>query len=138
YFIEIKARDPYFKESNWSKHKISISQTEFAITNVQGGIAETKITIENNGEFTAKNITSTIRIKGGIFSGINITHTCSGCEDCSNSLQPGEYKTESSLGGGVIFGFGQISMNFSVMADNAKTFSLKKKGFVIGPLVLVN
>lgn len=137
YLIEVKARDEYFAESEWNTYEIKISITELSIDMSQKGFGGISYEINNVGRYTAKNVTSTIAIKGGLLSGINVNHSCSGCDQCNSSINPGEQKTETSLEGGFIFGIGSIDILLSVSADNAETINLSKTGLVIGPIIII-
>lgn len=137
YTVKAKTRDQYFAESNWTKHQISISYTNLTISEVKSGIGSIIVDIENTGAFTATNISTLIQVEGGLFSNIQINHSCMGCSNCSSSLNPGEHKTESSREAGFIFGFGSININVTVNAANAKKINVEKTGIVIGPLIII-
>ena len=137
YNIEIKARDTYFEESEWESFEITISSTDLEIIDVQGGFGAITVDIKNIGDYTAENVSSTISVNGGLLSGINLTHTCSGCSECENTLEPGAIKTESTRGAGLIFGLGPIEITISTEAKNAEEVSVTENGFVIGPYISI-
>lgn len=137
YTIKVKTRDYYFAESNWSTHQISISYTSIEISTIRSGIGSIIVDIENTGVFTATNISTSIIANGGMFSRININHSCTGCTACSSSLSPGETKTESSREAGFIFGVGPLTINVTVNASNADRIMLEKTGFILGPFILI-
>jgi len=111
--------------------------TNLDITVVKGGFGKVSITIKNIGNSTAENITMIISVKGGIFNRINITKICSGCGNCSNSIDPNETKTESTSEAGVIIGFGPIIITASAEATNAEPINKTFNGFVFGFLVII-
>ena len=78
-----------------------------------------------------------MRDNGGFFSGINLTHTCSGCSVCGTTLDPGDIKTENTRESGFIFGIGNIEASASTWANNAEIISKKANGFVFGPIVII-
>lgn len=132
YQIMVKSRDIYTAESQWAYFDFDISATELTINSIQGGFLSLSIEIENIGKNTAENISSEIQVKGGILSGINLTHTCSGCSSCGTTLAPGEIKIESTIESGLLFGFGSIEITISAWADNAEKIMLAEQGRIIG------
>ena len=116
---------------------IPLAQTTLDITSVKGGIGKVTVTVKNIGNETAENITMIISVKGGIFNRINVTKICSGCGNCSNSIEPNATKTESSAGAGRIMGLGPVRITASVQAINAEKVEKTYTGFVLGPLVVV-
>ena len=76
-------------------------------------------------------------IKGGLLSGINLTHTCSGCSECGSTLDPGMIKTEGTRESGIIIGLGNIEISVLAWAKNAEEVNVQLNGFVFGPLVIL-
>jgi hypothetical protein len=113
------------------------SPTILDITTVKGGFGKVSVTVKNIGESTAENITMIISVKGGILGRINITKICSGCGNCSNSIEPNATKTESTAEAGKIVGFGPITIIASAEASNAERVNKTFNGFVLGFLVIV-
>ena len=114
------------------------TQTTLEITAVRGGVGKVSVTVKNIGDETAKNVTITISVKGGFFNKIDITKICSGCGQCSNSIEPNATKTESTADAGRIIGFGPVSITVSAQAANADKIEKTSTGFVLGPLVIVS
>ena len=114
-----------------------LAQTTLEITAVKGGCCKVSVTVKNIGIETAENITMVISVKGGILGKINITKSCSGCGNCSNSIEPNATKTESTTGAGRIIGFGPVVITTSAEAINAVKVEKTFNGFVLGPLVIV-
>jgi len=104
---------------------------------VKGGFGKVSVTVKNIGNSTAENITMIISVKGGILGRINITKICSGCGNCSNSIEPNATKTESTAEAGRIIGFGPIIITASAEASNAERVNKTYNGFVLGFLVIV-
>ena len=113
------------------------SPTILDITAVKGGFGKVSVTVKNIGNSTAENITMIISVKGGILGRINITKICSGCGNCSNSIEPNATKTESTTEAGRIIGFGPIIITASAEASNAERVNKTFNGFVLGFLVIV-
>lgn len=152
YIIKVKAWDYYQGESDWATLEVSMpkskmtqssevstpgSQTELKIIDVRGGVGCIIMEIKNVGDATAEGITSFISVTGGILGMINLVHTCSGCNSCGTTLEPGAIKTESTRESGFIFGFGHIGITASAWADNANEVSVLLEGYVIGPFVII-
>lgn len=116
---------------------IQQSSTILDITDVKGGFGNVFVTVKNIGDSTAEKITIMISVKGGIFNRINITKTCSGCGNCSNSTEPNATKTESIAEAGRILGFGPIVITTYAEALNAERVSKTYNGFVLGFLVII-
>jgi hypothetical protein len=114
------------------------SEPVLEISEVKGGFAQVILTVKNSGDIVADQIVMIINVTGGIAGRIDIAKICAGCGGCSNSLEPNETKTESTIEEDVIFGFGPISITVSVDASNAEKVEQTLSGFVIGPLVLIN
>jgi hypothetical protein len=114
-----------------------LSPTSLEITAVKGGFGKASVTVKNIGNSTAENITMTISVQGGMLKKINVTKICSGCGNCSNSIDPNATKTESTSGAGNILGFGPIVIAASVEASNAEKVEKTFNGFVFGPFVLI-
>jgi hypothetical protein len=113
------------------------SPTILDITIVKGGFSKVSATVKNIGDSTAENITMIISVKGGILSRINITKICSGCGNCSNSIEPNATKTESTAEAGRIVGFGPVTIMVSAEASNAERINKTFNGFVLGFLVII-
>ena len=113
------------------------ADTELQISSVEGGLFQVSFTIENVGSEIAENITSSISVTGGILNNIDVYHECSGCSSCGSTLEPGAIKTESTLEGGRIFGFGPISIDITAGASNADEITASSQGFVIGFFVII-
>jgi hypothetical protein len=113
------------------------SPTILDITVVKGGFGKVSVTVKNIGDSTAENITMIISVKGGILGRINITKICSGCGNCSNSIEPNATKTESTAEAGRIVGFGPVTIMASAEASNAERVNKTFNGFVLGFLVIV-
>jgi hypothetical protein len=114
-----------------------LGQTTLEITAAKGGFGKVSATVKNIGNETAENITMTISVKGGFLGRVNITKTCSGCGNCSNSLEPNATKTESTAEAGRIIGFGPVVITTSAEATNAVKVEKTYNGFVLGILVIV-
>ncbi|HUS99370.1 MAG TPA: hypothetical protein VMY59_03525 [Candidatus Thermoplasmatota archaeon] len=114
-----------------------LAQTTLEITTMKGGFGKVSVTVKNIGNETAENITMTISVKGGIFGRINIKKICSGCGNCSNSIEPNATKTESTAEAGRIMGFGPVIIAASAQATNAGKVEKTYNGFVLGPMVIV-
>jgi rhodanese-related sulfurtransferase len=138
YPIHVKARDTYNYESDWSVFEFSVSKTELEISEIRGGFGTVSIDIKNTGDFVAEEVSSMITVKGGLFSKINLTHTCAGCSVCGNTLDPGEIKTESTRESGLLLGIGTIEVNVSAWAKNAEEVKVQLNGIIIGLLVLIS
>jgi hypothetical protein len=76
-------------------------------------------------------------VQWGILGRINITKTCVGCGNCSNSLLPNATKTESTSEAGRIVGFGPVTIMVSAEASNAEKVNKTFNGFVLGLFVIV-
>ena len=111
--------------------------TTLEITAVKGGFGAVSVTVKNTGAVTAENITMTISVKGGILGRINITKICSGCGNCSNSIQPNATKTENTAEAGRILGFGPVTILATAEAANAARVNTTYSGFVLGFFVIV-
>ena len=116
---------------------VAYSPTNLEIMPVKGGFAKVSVTVKNIGNSTAENITMIISVQGGLLKRINVTKICSGCGNCSNSIDPNATKTESTSGAGNILGFGPIVIAASVEASNAEKVEKTFNGFVFGPFVLI-
>jgi rhodanese-related sulfurtransferase len=137
YSIKVKSIDPYNEESEWSTIEFSLSKTYLDIIDIRGGFGSVIIDIKNTGEYTAEEISSTISVHGGLLSGINLTHTCSGCDVCGSTLDPSAIKTENTRESGFILGFGTIEVSVSAWANNAEIITKKVSGVVFGPLIII-
>jgi hypothetical protein len=113
------------------------SPTILEITTAKGGFGKVSVTVKNIGNSTAENVTMTISVNGGIFDRVNITKVCSGCGNCSNSIEPNATKTENTLEAGLIIGFGPIIITASAEASNAEMVSKTFNGFVLGFIVII-
>jgi hypothetical protein len=114
-----------------------LSPTTLEITAVKGGFSKISVTVKNIGNVTANNITMIMSVTGGILNRINITKICTGCGNCSNSIEPNATKTESTLEAGRIIGFGPVTISASAQAINADKVEKILNGFVLGPFVIV-
>ena len=92
---------------------------------------------KNIEDSTAENITMMISVKGGILGRINMTKICSGCGNCSNSIEPNAIKTESTAEAGKIVGFGPVTIMVSAEASNAERVNKSLNGFALRFLVIV-
>jgi rhodanese-related sulfurtransferase len=152
YIIKAKARDRFNEESEWGTLEVSMpralntnygdvnnsfSDTTLEISDIRSGIGSVIIDIKNVGDATAESINSIITVTGGIFNGINVEHTCSGCSSCGTTLEPDAIKTENSIEAGFILGIGNIDITASAWADNADEVSVSTTGFVIGPFIIL-
>lgn len=137
YLIKVKAIDTYGKESEWATFEFSLSKTELEIIDIKGGFGSVIIDIKNTGTHIAEGISSVISVHGGFFSGINLTHSCSGCDICGTTLDPGAIKTENTKESGFILGVGNIEVSVSAWANNAEKINKKTNGFVFGPLIVI-
>jgi len=113
------------------------TQTELEINDIRGGIFSVEVDIINVGEVTAEDVSISIFIQGGIFNKIHIFHECSGCTNCSTTLDPGLTKTEKSREGGILVGFGNVEIIVNAGANNAELVTETLQGYVIGPLVII-
>jgi len=113
------------------------SPTILDITAAKGGFGKVSVTVKNIGNITAENVTMFISVNGGIFGRVNITKVCSGCGNCSNSIEPNAAKIENTLEAGVIIGFGPINITTSAEASNAEMVSKTFNGFVLGFVVII-
>jgi rhodanese-related sulfurtransferase len=134
--IEVKARDPYFEQSELQTFLFTISSTELEISDIREGFGEITVDIKNIGDFTVENITLKINVNGGFFSKINLNHECNG-SNCKNFLEPNEIKTASTMKSGFIFGLGPIEIIVIVEAKNAVKVTATENGFVIGPFIMI-
>jgi hypothetical protein len=114
------------------------SPTVLTITSAKGGFGKVSVTVQNIGNSTAENITMIISVTGGLFSRVNLTKICSGCGNCSNSIEPNATKTESTSEGGRIIGFGPCLISASAEASNAARVNKTFNGFVLGFLVILS
>jgi hypothetical protein len=114
-----------------------LAETTLDLTAMKGGFGKVSATVKNIGNETAENITMTISVKGGFLGRINLTKTCSGCGNCSNSIEPNATKTESTAAAGRIIGFGPVVITASAEATNAAKVEKTYNGFVLGVLVIV-
>ena len=137
YSIQAKAIDSYDSESDLTIFEFSLSKTELEIVAISGGFGSVTIDIKNIGENIAEEVSSIVSVKGGLFSEINLTHTCSGCSSCGTTLDPGAVKTENTREVGFIIGLGSIEISASAWANNAEIISKKVNGFVFGPLIII-
>ena len=138
YTITVSAKDEFGRESDSTTFKIEISATELKILDIRGGFGTVTTDIKNIGNNRAEGIVSTINIKGGLFSKINLTHLCKECIDCGTILEPGSIKTESTGKSGLIFGIGAVEVTVSTWATNADKVEVVNTGYVIGLFVIVN
>lgn len=138
YFIKVKTIDPYQLESEWATFEFSISKTELEIANVKGGIGCVIVDIKNTGTYTAEEISSDINVHGGLFSLINLSHTCTGCDVCGTTLDPGDVKTENTRESGIIAGFGKIEITVSAWANNAEKINISLNGFIFGLILILS
>lgn len=136
--IQVKAEDVYEAESDWQTFDFSILETELEISNIKGGFGSISADVKNSGEYIAENVTIIINVNGGLFSNINLTHSCSGCSKCGTTLDPGKIKTENTRESNFIFGFGKINITISADATNSNEIRINKTGFVFGPFVQVS
>lgn len=116
---------------------VQISDTELQISAVKGGLGRVSIDIENIGDITAENITSSISVKGGLLDKIDVYHECVGCSACGTTLEPGSIKTESTIEAGLILGIGPIDVDITAGASNANLITATASGFVIGIFVII-
>jgi hypothetical protein len=116
---------------------VPLAQTTLDITSAKGGFGKVSITVKNIGNETAENITLMISVKGGILNRINVTKICSGCGNCSNSIEPNATKTVSTAEAGRIMGFGPVRITASAQAINAEKVEKTYNGFVLGFFVIV-
>ncbi|GAH02091.1 unnamed protein product, partial [marine sediment metagenome] len=137
YSIQAKAIDSYDVESDLAIFEFSLSKTELEIVAISGGFGSVTIDIKNIGENIAEEVSSIVSVRGGLFSEINLTHTCSGCSECGTTLDPGAVKTENTGEAGFIIGLGSIEVSASAWANNAEIISKKTNGFVFGPLIII-
>lgn len=138
YLVKVKTIDHYQLESEWVTFEVSLSKTELDIINVKGGLGSVIVEIKNTGSYMAEEISSEIWVYGGLFSAINLTHVCTGCDVCGTTLEPGGIKTENTRESGIILGLGSIEVTISVWAKNAEKIVNKFNGFVFGPIIIIS
>jgi hypothetical protein len=113
------------------------ANTELEISDIRGGLAGVTADIKNIGEVPAEHFLITISVQGGILNRIDVFKECGGCGDCSTIIQPGEIKSETTLEGEVIIGFGSIDVTVTASAENADLVSQEITGFIIGPFIIL-
>ena len=113
------------------------ADTELEISDIRGGLAGVTADIKNIGEVPAEHFLITISVQGGILNGIDVFKECGGCGGCSTTIEPGAIKSESTLEGEVIIGFGSIDVTVTASAENADLVSQEVTGFIIGPFIIL-
>ena len=112
----------------------TIGYTDLQNKNISGGFGSISFKIKNIGEFTAENISSEIKIKGGILSLVNLTYQINNKDAVIEKDSEINLNTKNQ---GFILGFGKINITISTWAKNSDKTTTFKDAFLLGIYILI-
>lgn len=120
--LRVKAKDIVNSESNWSEAKdIHVVKPDLEIGNISGGLSKIKVSINNNGDGEAINLSWNINLYGGFF--------IRGQESSGNILKikPGE---QFNITSNRIFGIGRTEVAVTVETSDGDSLKKTENGLV--------
>lgn len=110
---------------------VFIQNSMVTIEDISGGMGTVSATIHNSGNETINNVEWTIMLVGGFFNLIDV-ETTGNIASIPVSDENGINITES------LFGFGRVTIEIRVQADNAYDQQREVNGFILGPYILIS